>query len=158
MLSRLLVGSKEAGNAQSVQQTSDIFLTLPRTLPGLKNCAVVLTEKSVDKFTKNFRLFIQNVSQAWFPVPVFQGDKYVVKQLEEAPAMRFPGVLFCTKVQEQEFAKLVRHSLRYVIARTQIPNGVQDFLNAYAQKRSDMDLRHRNVRYQNINAFWPISV
>ena len=36
MLSRLLTRSKEVGDAQSVQQTSDIFLRLPPTLPGLK--------------------------------------------------------------------------------------------------------------------------
>ena len=39
MLSRLLMRSKEVGNAPSVQQTSDIFLTLL----GQKNCADVLT-------------------------------------------------------------------------------------------------------------------
>ena len=34
MLSRLLMRSREVDNAQSVQQTTDIFLTLPPTLPG----------------------------------------------------------------------------------------------------------------------------
>ena len=34
MFSRLLMRSKEVGNAQSVQQTTDNFLTLPPTLPG----------------------------------------------------------------------------------------------------------------------------
>ena len=33
MLSRLLMRSREVGNAQSLQQTTDIFLTLPPTLP-----------------------------------------------------------------------------------------------------------------------------
>ena len=38
MLSRLLMRSREVGNAQSVHQTTDIFLTLPPTLPGEKKC------------------------------------------------------------------------------------------------------------------------
>ena len=58
MLSRLLMRSKVVGNAQSVQQTSDIFLTLPPTLPGQKNCAGVLTQKSVERYSQNVRLFI----------------------------------------------------------------------------------------------------
>ena len=58
MLSRLLMRSREVGNAQSVQQTSDIFLTLPPTLPGEKKCQAVLTQKC----TKHVRLFIQNIS------------------------------------------------------------------------------------------------
>ena len=107
MLSRLLMRSKEVGNAHSVQQMPDIFLTLPRTLPGHKNCAGVLTQKSVEKYTKNVHLFIQHVSHAWFPVPIFQEDKYAVKQLEEALAMRFPGGLSRSKVKEQDFAELL---------------------------------------------------
>ena len=90
-----------------MQQTSDIFLTLPATLLGQKNCACVWTQNSVDKCTKNFRLFIQNVPHAWFPVPYFPEDKYVVKCLDEAPGMRFLGVLSHTKVQEQDFYRLV---------------------------------------------------
>ena len=39
--------SKEVGNAQSVRETFDIFLTLPPTFPGQKNCAVVFTHISV---------------------------------------------------------------------------------------------------------------
>ena len=57
MLSRLLMRSKEVGDAHSVQQTSDILLTLPPTLPGQNICFGVLTEKSVDKYTKNGRVF-----------------------------------------------------------------------------------------------------
>ena len=52
MLSRLVMRSKEVCNAKSVQQTSNIFLTLPPTLRGRKNCSGVLTQKSVDKYTK----------------------------------------------------------------------------------------------------------
>ena len=41
MLSRLLMRSREVGNAQSVQQTTDIFFPPPPTLPGEKKfCAV----------------------------------------------------------------------------------------------------------------------
>ena len=65
--------------------------------------------------------------------------------------MRFPRVLSCTKVKEQDFAKLLRHSLRCLIASARMPNGVEDFLNTYAQKCSDVDQRQHNVQYQNIN-------
>ena len=65
--------------------------------------------------------------------------------------MRFPEVLSHTKIKDQDFAKLLRHSLRCLIARTQIPNGVEDFLNTYAQKRSDVDQRQCHVGYPNIN-------
>ena len=139
MLSRLLMRSREVGNAQSVQQTSDIFLTLPPTLPGEKKCQGVLMQKAVDKYTKHVRLFIQNTSHPWFPIDVLKEDKYVVKRLYEAPRMQFPGVLSRTRVTEQQFFSLVRHSLLCLIAKTTIPNGVEDFLNAYSQKRSNVD-------------------
>ena len=90
MLSRLLIRSKEVGNAQSVQQTTDIVLTLPPTLLGEKKCQGVLAQKSVDKSTKHVRLFIQNISHALFPIAVLEEDKYVVKRLDEAPRMHFP--------------------------------------------------------------------
>ena len=130
MLCRLLMRSEEVDNAQSVQQTTDIFLTFPPTLPGEKKCQVVLTQKSVDKYTKHLRLFIHNISHAWFPIVVLEEDKYVVKRLDEAPRMHFPGVLSRTRVTEQQFWSLVGHSLRCLIAQTKIPNGVEDFLNA----------------------------
>ena len=143
--------SREVGNAQSVQQTTDIFLTLPPTLPGEKKCQGVLTQKSVDKYTKHVRLFIQNISHPWFPIAVLEEDKYVVKRLDEAPRMQFPGVLSRTRVTEQQFLSLVRHSLRCLIAKTKIPNGVDDDLNAYSQKRSNVDHRQRSAHYQSIN-------
>ena len=151
MFSRLLMRSKEGGNAQSVQQTTDIFLTLPPTLPGEKKCQGVLTQKSVDKYTKHVRLFIQNISHAWFPIAVPEEDKYVVKRLDEAPGMHFPGVLSRTRVTEPQFLSLVRHSLRCLIAKTKIPNGVEDFLNAYSQKCSNVDQRQQSAQCQSIN-------
>ena len=96
MLSRLLMRSREVGNVQSVQQTTDIFLTPPPTLPGEKKCQGVLTHKSVDKYTKHVRLFIQNISHPWFPIAVLEEDKYVVKRLDEAPACNFRE---CCRVQ-----------------------------------------------------------
>ena len=90
MLSCLFMRSKEVGNAQSVLQTTDIFLTLPPTLLGEKKCQAVLTQKSVEKYTKHMRLFIQNISHAWFPIAVLEEDKYVVKRLDQAPCMHFP--------------------------------------------------------------------
>ena len=151
LLSRLLMRSREVGNAQSVQQTTDIFLTLPPTLPREKQCQGVLTQKSMDKYTKHVRLFIQNISHPWFPIAVLEEDKYVVKRLDEVPRMQFPGVLSRTRVTEQQFLSLVRHSLRCLIAKTKIPNGVEDFLNAYSQKRSNVDQRQRSAHYQSIN-------
>ena len=152
MPSRLLMRSREVGNAQSVQQTTDMFLALPpHTLPGEKKCQGVLTQKSVDKYTKHVRLFIQNVSHPWFPIAVLEEDKYVVKRLDEAPRMQFPGVLSRTRVTERQFLSLVRHSLRCLIAKTKIPNGVEDFLNAYSQKRSNVDQRQRSAHYHSIN-------
>ena len=151
MLSRLLMRSKEVGNAQPVQQKTDIFLTLPPTLPREKKCQGVPPQKFVDKYTKHVRLFIQNISHAWFPVAVLEEHKYVVKRLDEAPLMHFPGVLSRTRVTEPQFLSLVWHSLRCLIAKTKIPNGVVDFLNAYSQKRSNFDQRQRSAQYQSIN-------
>ena len=100
MLSRLLMWSREVGNPQSVQHTTGIFLTLCPTLPGEKKCQGVLTQKCVDKYTKHTCLFIQNISHPWFPIAVLEEDKYVVKRLDEAPRMQFPGVLSRTRVTE----------------------------------------------------------
>ena len=61
-----------------MQQTTDNFLNLPPTLPGEEKGQGVLTQKSVDKYTKHVRLFIQNVSHAWFPIAVLEEDKYFV--------------------------------------------------------------------------------
>ena len=151
MLSRLLMRSREVGNAQSVQHTTDIFSTLTRTLPREKKSQGVLTQKSVDKYTKHVRLFIQNISHARFPIVVLEEDKYVVKRLDEALRMKFWGVLSRTMVTKQQFLSLVRHGLRCLIAKTKIPNGVEDFLNAYSQKRSNVDERKRSAHYQSIN-------
>ena len=85
----------------------------------------------MDKYTKHVHLFIQNTSRAWFPIAVLEEDKYVVKRLDEAPRMQFLGVFSRTRVTEQQFLSLVRHSLWCLIAKTKIPNGVEDFLNAY---------------------------
>ena len=67
--------STEVGNAESVQQTSEFFLTLPPTLPGQNNCVRVLTQKYVERYTKNVHLLIHNVSHGWLSGPVFQEDK-----------------------------------------------------------------------------------
>ena len=96
-------------------------------------------------------LFIHNISHAWFPIALLEKDNYVVKRLDEAPRMHFPGVLSRTRVTEQQFLSLVGHSLRCPIAKTKIPNGVEDFLNAYSQKRSNVDQRQRSAHYQSIN-------
>ena len=141
ILSRLLMRSREVGNAQSVQQTADISLTLPPTLPGEKKCHGVVMQKSVDKYTKHVRLFIQNISHAWFFIAVLEEVKYVVKRVDEAPRMHFFGVMLRTRVIEKQFLSLVRHSLRCLIAKTKILNGVEDFLNAHGQKRSNVDQR-----------------
>ena len=63
------------------------------------------TLKSVDKYTKNVRLLVQNVSHAYLPVCVFQEDKYMVKRLDEAPAKRFLGVLSRTKPSRARFCQ-----------------------------------------------------
>ena len=131
MLSRLLMRSREVGNAPLLQHTTDFFLTLPPTLPREIKRKGVLMHKSVDKYTKHVRLLIQNISHPWFPIAVLEEDKYVVKRVDEAPGMQFQGVLSRTRVTEQQFLSLVPHSLRCLIAKTKIPNGVEDFLNAY---------------------------
>ena len=107
--------------------------------------------ESVDKYTKHVRLFIQNISHPWFPTAVLEEDKYVVKRLDDAPRMQFPGMLSRTRVTEQQFLSLVRHSLRCRIAKTIIPNVVEDFFNAYSEKRSNVDQRQRSAHYQSIN-------
>ena len=135
-----------------MQQTTDVFLTLPPpTLLGEKKCQGVVTQKAVHKYTKHVRLFIQILSHPWFPIGVLEEGKYVVKRLDKAPRMQFPGVLSRTGVTEQQFLSLVRHSLRCLIARTKIPNGVDDFLNTYSQKRSNVDQRQRSAPYESIS-------
>ena len=85
----------------------------------------------VEKYTKHVRLFIQNISDNWFPIAMLEEDKYVVKHLDEAPRIHFPGVLLRARVIEQQFMSLVRHSLPCLIAKTKTPNGGEDFLNVY---------------------------
>ena len=110
-----------------------------------------MTQKSVDKYTKHVRLFIKNISHARFPIALLEEDKYVVKRLDEAPRMHCRGVLSRTRVTEQQFLSLVRHCLRCLIAKTEIRNGVEDFLNAYSQNRSIVDETQRSAHYQSIN-------
>ena len=112
----------------------------------------------MDNYTKHMRLFIQNISHAWFSIAFLEEDKYVGKRLDEAPGMHFPGVLSRTRITDRQFLSLVRHSLRCLIAKTKMPNGVEDFLNAYNQKRSNastlqcsVDQRQRSAQYHSIN-------
>ena len=88
----------------------------------------------MDKYTKHVRLIIQNISHAWFPIAVLEEDRYVVKRLDEAPRMQILGLL-------SSFLSLVRHRLRCLTAKTRIPNAVEDFLNAYSQKCSNVNQR-----------------
>ena len=129
-----------------------IFFSLsPPHFQERKKCQGVLTQKFVDKYTTHVPLFTQDIFHAWFPIAVLEDDKYVVKRLDGAPRMHFPEVLSRTKVTEQQFLSLVRHSLRCLIAKSTIPNGVEDFLNAFRQKRSNVDQRQRSAQYQSIN-------
>ena len=75
----------------------------------------------------------------------------MVKRRDEAPRMQFPGTLSRTRVTEQQFLSLVWNSLRCLIAKTNLPNGFEDFVNAYNQKRSNVDERQRSAHYQSIN-------
>ena len=95
----------------------------------------------MDKYTKHVRLFIA----------VLEEHKYVVKRLDEALRMHVPGVLSRTRVTKQQFLSLVPHSLRCLIAKTKIPNAVEDFLNAYRKKRCNFDERQQSAHYQSIN-------
>ena len=54
-------------------------------------------QKSVDKYTKHVRLFIQNISHPWFCIALLEEDKYVVKR----------RVLSRTRVTEQQFLTLL---------------------------------------------------
>ena len=55
------------------------------------------------------------------------------------------------KVQKQDLAKLVRHSLRCLRPGARIPNGGHDFRNSYTEKRSHADHWQRNVHYGSMN-------
>ena len=67
------------------------------------------------------------------------------------PPCTFPECFRVQGSQSSNFFSLVGHRLRCLIAKTKIPNGVEDFLNAYSQKCSNVDQRQRSAQYQSIN-------
>ena len=71
--------------------------------------------------------------------------------LMKPPACTFPECCRVQGVQKQQFVSLLGNSLRCLIAKTKIPNVVEDFLHAPRRQHSNVDQRQRSGQYQSIN-------
>ena len=103
MLSRLLMRSEEVGNAQSVQQTTNIFLTLPPTLPGEKKSQGVLTQKSVDKYTNTCACSFTTYHMPGSPFLLWKRISMWSNVLMKPPACTFPECCHIKGLQSSNF-------------------------------------------------------
>ena len=151
MLSRLLMTSKEVGHAQSVQQTCVIFLTLPSTLLGEKFLAPCFASKvrrqvhqrSLSVHSKSIKCL---VLWACFSRTNMCSNA-LMKPQSCVSQVCCPILTFQSKIS----FRLMKHSLTCFIAQTQMPEGVEDFINTYAKKCSNVDQRQPSVQYLYIH-------
>ena len=139
----------------SVQQSSDLFLTLPPVQPGEKVLRGVLTERSVAMFSANLKQFILTAHTQSLPICVPVPDyKVEVRRLDAVEDLTFPGTMSRTRITTDRLKVVLLHAMQNLVARTRVPEGVEDFLQTNAPARTAAEqgvLRtaHASIRAAN---------
>ena len=121
----------------SVQQSSDSFLTLPPVQPGEKVLRGVLTERSVAMFSANLKQFILTAHTQSLPICVPVPDYNVeVRRLDAVEDLTFPGTMSRTRITTDRLKVVLLHAMQNLVARTRVPEGVEDFLQTNAPART----------------------
>ena len=128
LLSRFSAHCRRNTACTSVQQSSDLFLTLPPVQPGEKVLRGVLTERSVAMFSANLKQFILTAHTQSLPICVPVPDyKVEVRRLDAVEDLTFPGTMSRTQITTDRLKVVLLHAMQNLVARTRVPEGVEDF-------------------------------
>ena len=155
LLSRFSAHCRRNTACTSVQQSSDLFLTLPPVQPGEKFLRGVLTERSVAMFSANLKQFILTAHTQSLPICVPVPDyKVEVRRLDAVEDLTFSGTMSRTRITTDRLKVVLLHAMQNLVARTRVPEGVEDFLQTNAPARTAAEqgvLRtaHASIRAAN---------
>ena len=155
LLSRFSAHCRRNTACTSVQQSSDLFVTLPPVQPGEKVLRGVLTERSVAMFSANLKQFILTAHTQSLPICVPVPDyKVEVRRLDAVEDLTFPGTMSRTRITTDRLKVVLLHAMQNLVARTRVPEGVEDFLQTNAPARTTAEqgvLRtaHASIRAAN---------
>ena len=155
LLSRFSAHCRRNSACTSVQQSSDLFLTLPPVQPGEKVLRGVLTERSVAMFSANLNQFILRAHTQSLPICVPVPDyKVEVRRLDAVEDLTFPGTMSRTRITTDRLKVVLLHAMQNLVARTRVAEAVEDFLQTNAPARTAAEqgvLRtaHASIRAAN---------
>ena len=155
LLSRFSAHCRRNTACTSVQQSSDLFLTLPPVQPGEKVLRGVLTERSVAMFSANLKQFILTAHTQSLPICVPVPDyKVEVRRLDAVEDLTFPGTMSRTRITTDRLKVVLLHAMQNLVARTRVPEGVEDFLQTNAPARTATEqgvfrTAHASIRAAN---------
>ena len=139
----------------SVQQPSDLFLTLLPVQPGDKVLRGVLIERSVAMFSANLKQFILTAHAQSVPICVPVPDyKVEVRRLDAFEDVTFPGTMSRTRITTDRLKVVLLHAMQNLVARPRVPEGVEDFLHTNAPARTAaqqgvLHTAHASIRAAN---------
>ena len=134
LLSRFSAHCRRNTACTSVQQSSDLFLTLPPVQPGEKVLRGVLIERSMAMLSTNVDQFILTAHTQPICVPV-PDYKVEVRRLDAVEDLTFPGTMSRTRITTDRLQVVVLHAMQNRVARTRVREGVEDFLQTNAPAR-----------------------
>ena len=112
----------------SVQQSSDLFPTLPPVQPGEKVLRGVLTERCVAMFSANLKQFILTAHTQSLPICVPVPDyKVEVRRLDAIEDVIFPATMSWTRITTDRLKVVLLHAMQNLVASTRVPEGVEGF-------------------------------
>ena len=133
LLSRFSAHCRRYTACTRVQQSSELFLILPPLQPGEKVLRGVLTKRFVAMFCANVKRFILTAHTKSMPICVHVDDyKVEVRRLYAVDGLCFPGTMSRTRITTDPLKVVLLHAMQNLVARTRVPEGVEDFLQTNA--------------------------
>ena len=137
LLSRFSAHYRRHTVCTSVQQSSDLFLTLPPVQPREKVLRGVLTERSVAMFSANLKQFILIAHTQSMPICVpVPNDKVEVRRLDAVDDLSFPDTMSRKRITTDRLKVVLLHAMQNLVVRTRVLEGVEDFLQTNAPART----------------------
>ena len=115
----------------------------------------VLTERSVAMFSANLKQFILTAHTQSLPICVPVPDyKVEVRRLDAVEDLTFPGTMSRTRITTDRLKVVLLHAMQNLVARTRVPEGVEDFLQTNAPARTAAEqgvlpTAHASIRAAN---------
>ena len=137
LLTRFSAHCRRNTACTSVQQSSDLFLTLPPVQPGEKVLRGVLTERFVAMFCVNLKQFILTAHTQSMPICVPVPDyKVEVRRLDAVDDLSFPGTMSRIGITRDLLKVVLLHAMQNLVACTSVPEGVENFLQTNVRART----------------------